>query len=94
MRNFDEAIRWHREVVRRQPKNAAAYANLGAAHGGKGQNREEIENYQKAIALNPRDPVVYFNLGAAYEKEKREADAARLLDRMDRPDASIFASAE
>ena len=28
MKNYDEAIRWHREVVKRQPKNAAAYANL------------------------------------------------------------------
>ena len=39
MKNYDEAIRWHQEVVKRQPKNAAAYANLGLAYGGKGSNR-------------------------------------------------------
>ena len=37
--NFDEAIHWHREVIKRQPKNAAAYANLGLAYGGKDWQR-------------------------------------------------------
>ena len=36
---IDEAIRWHREVVKRQPKNAAAYANLGLAYAGKGHDQ-------------------------------------------------------
>ena len=44
MGKFDEAIRWHKEVIKRQPKNAAAYANLGSGLWWKGSyergNRE------------------------------------------------------
>ena len=68
MGNFDEAIRWYRDVVKRQPKNAAAYANLGLAYAGKGMTKEEIDNYRKAIELNRMTPLSILISGRPMKK--------------------------
>jgi len=44
--------------------------NLGLSNDGKGNYKEALEDYKKAIELNPRFPDTYFNRGVLYAKLK------------------------
>jgi predicted Zn-dependent protease len=60
----DEAAGFYKEILKRQPKNPVAHANLAAAYAGSGKGQEELNSLKKAAALNPNDPTIRYNLGA------------------------------
>jgi tetratricopeptide (TPR) repeat protein len=54
------------DVVRKAPRKARGYNNLGRAHWAEGNIYLAIENYRKALRLRPDYPLARNNLGVAY----------------------------
>ena len=66
---LDEAAQVWRSVTRRNPTNAAAFANLGVVLSKQGSYQDAVAAYRKALALNPKLQGVYLNLGLAEFKQ-------------------------
>ena len=73
--DYSEAIRLHREVVRRFPENALAHYHLGFAQGMMGNKTAEIGEYQRAKTLGLRNWDLFLNLGLA-QLENGDLNAA------------------
>jgi len=58
-----------RVTLARNPTAWMAHNNLGTVLAAKGQAKEAIENFQKAIQLNPNLSNAHYNLGIALEKK-------------------------
>jgi tetratricopeptide (TPR) repeat protein len=69
-----EAI-W-REVVKRDPKNAKAYLELGNSLWNRNRDAETAEAYQKAIELAPTEVEGYLGLAKTLEFNLNQEDAA------------------
>ncbi|MCE2885360.1 MAG: tetratricopeptide repeat protein [Planctomycetaceae bacterium] len=54
---FDEAVRWHRLAVARNPKSVDALTALGLALERAGKRREGLEVLGQAMKLDPESPV-------------------------------------
>lgn len=83
--NYPEAIRLHREVLRKQPENALAHYHLGFAEGMVGDKTQELDEYRRAAALGLLSWDLYLNTGLAlFENGSLEAatDALRLAVRL------------
>jgi len=63
--NYREAIRLHREILRKNPGNALAHYHLGFAEGMIGNRATEIDEYHRAEALGLRIWDLFLNLGLA-----------------------------
>jgi Flp pilus assembly protein TadD len=63
--DYPEAIRLHREVLRKHPNNALAHYHLGFAQGMVGDREAELKEYQQAEALGLRDWDLFLNMGLA-----------------------------
>src|SRR5439155_16702915 len=66
-RDYDLAISCFNEEIRQHPRQAAAFANRGNAHAGKGDYEKAIVDFNQAIRLNPADSHAYSNRGYAYD---------------------------
>ena len=55
------------------PKNPAAWNNLGNYHGEFGGVTNAFTDYEKAITLDPTEPVYYHNLGMTVYLFRRDA---------------------
>lgn len=64
-------------VLKRNPKNAAALANLGVVHAQTGEYELAAAAYRKALQLSPSHPLLHLNLGLALFKQELYAPAAR-----------------
>jgi tetratricopeptide (TPR) repeat protein len=73
--DYPEAIRLHREVVRKFPDNALAHYHLGFAQGMMGDREAEISEHQRAAALGLKNWDLFLNLGLA-QSENGDLDAA------------------
>jgi tetratricopeptide (TPR) repeat protein len=69
--NYDKAIVYYDEVIRRDPKDAEAYYYRGDAYYGKNDYDKAISDYTEAIrlGLEPRYVEVYYNRGKAYAEK-------------------------
>ena len=72
-------IRRHRIVISDDPANALAHYLLGFAYGVVGQHRQELAEYQKAIALGLDDWQLFLNLGLLYLESGQNRDATQVL---------------
>jgi tetratricopeptide (TPR) repeat protein len=63
--DYPTAIRLHKQVIGRDPKNALAPYHLGFAYGMVGRHQEEIDEYQRAVELGLTDWTLFLNLGLA-----------------------------
>lgn len=63
--DYREAIRLHKEVLRKNPDNALAHYHLGFAEGMIGNRAAEIREYQRAEARGLRIWDLFLNLGLA-----------------------------
>lgn len=59
------AFLW-KEIVKKYPGNAVAHNNLGAVYMERGEYREALEHFKKAVMLNPTDEKFHKNLGKIY----------------------------
>ena len=83
--NYPEAIRLHREVLRKHPENALAHYHLGFAEGMAGDKTQELNEYRRAAALGLLSWDLFVNMGLAlFENGSLEAatDALRLAVRL------------
>ena len=83
--NYPEAIRLHREVLRKHPENALAHYHLGFAEGMVGDRTQELNEYRRAAALGLSSWDLFLNTGLAlFENGSLEAatDALRLAVRL------------
>jgi len=76
-RQWTRAIEAYGAAARVSPKDAAAQYNYALALHRRGDERDAIATFQKAIALAPDDPAFHVPLGAAFENVGQSADAAR-----------------
>jgi len=75
-KKYDEAISEFDEAIRREPKNAEAYANRGIVYAnGKRDYDAGIADYTKAISIDGNNADYYFRRASAYTY-KREQDRA------------------
>jgi tetratricopeptide (TPR) repeat protein len=63
--DYAEAIRLHREVLRKHPADALAHYHLGFAEGMLGNTAGEIAEYRRAEALGLRSWDLFLNFGLA-----------------------------
>jgi Flp pilus assembly protein TadD len=79
--NYPEAVRLHREVLRKNPDRALAHYHLGFAEGMMGDRTQELNEYRRAAALGLASWDLFLNKGLAlFENGSLEAatDALRL----------------
>lgn len=79
MEDYPEAIRRHRVVIENEPDNALAHYHLGFAYGVVGEHRQELAEYQRAIALGLDDWQLFLNLGLLYLESGQDRDATQVL---------------
>src|SRR5260370_34485096 len=73
--DYADAIRIHREILRKNPGDALAHYHLGFAEGMIGNRATEIDEYRRAEVLGLRIWDLYLNQGLA-ELESGDLDAA------------------
>ncbi len=74
-KDWQEALKHHREAVTLYPEWGGYYNNLGLAYLHVGQPEKAVETLNKAIALEYGSRRVYRNLGKAYRALGRYEDA-------------------
>jgi tetratricopeptide (TPR) repeat protein len=79
MEDYAQAIQRHRVVIKRDPSNALAHYHLGFAYGLVGEHRQELAEYQKAIALGLDDWHLFLNLGLLYLEGGHSREAIEVL---------------
>jgi len=72
---FEKALSYFVETVRRNPGHGAGYFQIGYCLAKLGQYKEAIESYKQALRINPKEAVVHGNLCAAYGKIGRYEQA-------------------
>lgn len=85
---WEEAERWLREALRRDPLSRADHANLALALDRQGRRAEAAEAHEAALRLDPQAVIARQNLHISLRagEHRGEAPAA------DRPDADLVAS--
>jgi len=78
--NFTEAVTLLKRAVELEPKDQAAWNNLGRAYMSLRQTDAAIDAFEKQIAVNPFDQYAYNNLGRAHvvNRDYDKAEAAFL----------------
>jgi tetratricopeptide (TPR) repeat protein len=75
-----------KEEVRKNPDDAGAHNNLGAAYGKSGKYEEAIESYKQAIRIDPDYADARYNLGYTYVLLNDKASALeqyKILKKLD-----------
>ena len=71
------AIPQYREVIKLNPNDAIAHANLGCALAEQGKFEPAVQSYKEALRLNPQDAEIHLALGGVYETKGRTELAMR-----------------
>ena len=64
-----------RDTVTKAPNNFRAHNNMGIALADRGNIKEAIARYQRALELNPRYAEAHYNLGTALAGQERVDEA-------------------
>jgi predicted O-linked N-acetylglucosamine transferase (SPINDLY family) len=72
---LDEAEAVYRDVLKREPRNAAAWHLIGVAAGDRGNLAKAIEHIDKAIALEDSNHSFHANLGRMLTLSDRHVEA-------------------
>jgi tetratricopeptide (TPR) repeat protein len=59
----DEKVRWLQAAIAADPRNSAAYTNLGRAMTDAGRVEQSLACYRLAVAVDPKNAVAHNNLG-------------------------------
>jgi tetratricopeptide (TPR) repeat protein len=66
IKNYTAAVRLHRQFLQRRPANALAHYHLGFAYGMMSAEREELDEYKRAVALGLSRWDLFLNIGVAF----------------------------
>ena len=84
LQKIDEAVNELKEVLAKDPKNAQAHHDLGAAYRAKGLDPQAVAAFETAVQLKPDYTSAHFNLANAYGSANRwaesEASARRVIE--------------
>lgn len=80
--NYPEAEQGFQAVLRVQPQNVGALANLATVYSRTGRAGKAIATYQRALKLSPKDSAILLNLGIAYLRQEAHQRALPLFDRV------------
>ncbi len=96
-KDFKKAIDNYVAITKAEPKNAAAYVNLGIALKGSGRFDDAEKAYQQAIQVadGPSAGPAHYNLGVLYLRDLKRLDDAqenlkRVLQVGDGDDDTVF----
>lgn len=81
--NFEDAVRNFNAALRRKPKFADAWSELGIAQRAMLQDAEALRAFEKAAALAPGDADSQYRLGLQYLKLGKAKDAVIHLTQAD-----------
>jgi len=73
--DYERALPYFVEVVKRNPRHGAGYFQMGYCLAKLGQYREAIESYKQALRITPKEAGIHNNLCAAYGKMGRYDEA-------------------
>ena len=73
--DYDSARNTLQEAVKRQPKDAQNFVQLGYVESELGNHRDAVTAYQTAVELGVSDEVVLNNLGVEFQKVGRYSEA-------------------
>lgn len=78
---YDMAIVSFNKAVKKDPKFAFAWDNLGISYRKRGNYKEAIKCYEKSLEVDPTGKMPLQNLGVAYEYLKDYKKSAEVYDR-------------
>jgi tetratricopeptide (TPR) repeat protein len=73
--DYEKALFYFENVVKKNPRDALAYGYIAACNSGLGRYIEAIEAYKQAIRLRPDLPWAYYNLGVVCGNMRRYMEA-------------------
>ncbi len=73
--DYERALPYFLESVRRSPRHAQAHFQIGYCRAKLGQYKEAIEPYKQAVLIGPEDADIYNNLCVAYGMVGRYEEA-------------------
>jgi len=76
-KDYERAIQYFQEAVRRDRKSATLRNKLGLAELQRGDTEQARIDFEKATKLNPKFADAFNNLGAVYFMQNRSASAAK-----------------
>ena len=80
--NYSAAEQGFAAVLKLQPGNVAAIANLGVVYSRMNRIDKAITQYENALRLSPDDAPILLNLGLVYLKEEMHARALPYFKRV------------
>jgi tetratricopeptide (TPR) repeat protein len=91
LRDLPDAIAQFSALVKLEPSNPDAHANLGLAYYRDDRLNEALECYRRVLIFSPHSPEGHNDLGLAYAKNKMLSEAVRHLKQVIdwRPDNPI-----
>ncbi|RPI52430.1 MAG: tetratricopeptide repeat protein [Acidobacteria bacterium] len=87
--NYDAAIRWSEEALRRDATFAPALKELAGAATALGRFAQAAQALERAVALRPADGDAWADLGNVYLQDGRPDEAQRALQRALALDATM-----
>ncbi len=87
----DRSIDLYKQLVETEPRNAAAWIDLGACHFLRGEYDEAIEYFRRGASLDEDVAQGHFNLSLAYSELYDFSESERALARAQRLDSSRVA---
>ena len=78
-KSFENAITAYKNIIKKEPKNASAFFNMGRAYSKLGDDKEAREALEKAVKLEPDNSLYQTELGAVLIEFAKYDDAVRAL---------------
>jgi len=76
---YEKALPYFREAVRKNAKNYSAYMGIGNCYDLLEHYKQAIESYKQAIRIKPDSSWAYFNLGKVHFILKNNIEAIKLF---------------
>lgn len=80
--DYQSAEHGFQSVLRQEPRNVAALANLGVVYSRTSRADQAISTYRQALQLSPDDKAILLNLGLVYLRQEDHARALPLFARV------------
>ncbi len=82
LQELDKAIAGYRKVLKENPAHQQAYVNIALAMQVRGEVKESLPIYEKALAINPLSKVTRHGFAAALNQSEYYIDAAREFQKL------------
>ena len=79
LRRFDEAVRWHEQVLELDPIHPVAHLGLARAYLGKREHHKSLEHATAGVGLAYHNPVAHYLCARALRSLGRHAEAIESL---------------